>query len=174
MQKRILNDELSQITECVTDIRHPKMREGGWVANFVPPAVTCKRRLLDFELTFKPLLTNRKVRETRISKRRHSKCKLLHNHRIPKEYEYSNTNQSARISTITCATTVKLVFSGPVLNGHPLLSGQLQKSRKFLLLTTLNVTSIKRSPLLSGRGHLLQSPSEGISIVFTCIKRSLH
>ena len=76
---------------------------GGWVANFVPPAVTCKRRLLDFELTFKPLLTNRKVRETRKSKRRHSKCKLLHNHRIPKEYEYSNTNQSARISIITCA-----------------------------------------------------------------------
>ena len=36
------------------------------------------------------------------------------------------------------------------------------------------MTSIKRSPLLSGRGHLLQSPSEGISIVFTCIKRSLH
>ena len=36
------------------------------------------------------------------------------------------------------------------------------------------MTSIKRSPLLSGRGHLLQSPSEGVSIVFTCIKRSLH
>ena len=71
-------------------------------------------------------------------------------------------------------TTVKPVLSGPVLNGHPLLSGQLQKSRKFLLLTTLNVTSIKRSPLLNGRGHLLQSPSVGISIVFTCIKRSLH
>ena len=70
--------------------------------------------------------------------------------------------------------TVKPVLSGPVLNGHPLLSGQLQKSRKFLLLTTLNVTSIKRSPLLSGHGQLLQSPSEGISIVFTCIKRSLH
>ena len=71
-------------------------------------------------------------------------------------------------------TTVKPVLSGPVLNGHPLLSGQLQKSRKFLLLNTLNVASIKRSPLLSGRGHLLQSPSEGISIVLTCIKRSLH
>ena len=36
------------------------------------------------------------------------------------------------------------------------------------------MTSIKRSPLLSGCGQLLQSPSEGISIVFTCIKRSLH
>ena len=42
-------------------------------ANFVPPAVTCKRRFLDFELTFKPLLTNRKVRETQTSKRRDSK-----------------------------------------------------------------------------------------------------
>ena len=64
--------------------------------------------------------------------------------------------------------TVKPVLSGPVLNG------QLQKSRKFLVLTTLNVTPIKRSPLLSDRGHLLQSPSEaGISIVFTCMKRSL-
>ena len=31
------------------------------------------------------------------------------------------------------------------------------------------MTSFKRSPLLSGRGHLLQSPSDGISIVFTCI-----
>ena len=61
--------------------------------------------------------------------------------------------------------TVKPVLSGPVLNGHPLLSGQLQKSRTFLPFTTLNVTSIKRSPLLSGRGHLLQSPSEGISVV---------
>ena len=70
--------------------------------------------------------------------------------------------------------TVKPVLSGPVLNGHPLLSGQLQKSRKFLLFPTINVTSIKRSPLLSGRGHLLQSPSEVISIVFNCIKRSLH
>ena len=56
-------------------------------------------------------------------------------------------------------STVKPVLSGPVLNGHPLLSGQLQKSGKFLLLTTLNVTSIKRSPLLSGRGSLLQSPA---------------
>ena len=43
-----------------------------------------------------------------------------------------------------------------VLNGHPLLSGQLKKSQKFLLLITLNVTSIKRSPLLSGRGHRLR------------------
>ena len=35
--------------------------------------------------------------------------------------------------------TVKPVLSGPVLNG------QLQKSRKFILIITLNVTSIKRS-----------------------------
>ena len=43
-----------------------------------------------------------------------------------------------------------------------------------LNIITQNVTSIKRSPLLSGRGHLLQGPSEGISIVFICIKRTLH
>ena len=42
----------------------------------------------------------------------------------------------------------------------------MSKSRKLSPLITLNVTSIKRSPLLSGRGHLLQSPKEGISIVF--------
>ena len=77
-------------------------------------------------------------------------------------------------SKCTCIFMSKPVLSSTVLNGHPLLSGQLQKSLKFLLLTTLNVTSIKRSPLLSGRSHLLQSPSKGISIVFTCIKRSLH
>ena len=81
-------------------------------------------------------------------------------------------------NTVNRLFTVKPVLSGPLINGHPLLSGELQKSGKFLLLTTLNVTSIKRSPLLSGRGHLLQSPSEGISIVillyFYCIKRSHH
>ena len=41
----------------------------------------------------------------------------------------------------------------PVLSGYPLLSGHLSKSRKSLPLVTVNLTSIKRSPLLSGRGH---------------------
>ena len=47
----------------------------------------------------------------------------------------------------------KPVLSGPVLSGHPLLSGHLSKSRKSLPLFTVNLTSIKWSPLLSGRGH---------------------
>ena len=56
--------------------------------------------------------------------------------------------------------TVEPVLSGPVLSGHPLLSGQLSKSRKLLPLITVILTSIKRSPLLSGRGHPLLSPDE--------------
>ena len=50
--------------------------------------------------------------------------------------------------------TVKPVLSGPVLNGHPLLSAQLSKFQKFILLITLNVTFIKQSPLLSSRDVL--------------------
>ena len=42
---------------------------------------------------------------------------------------------------------------------HPLLSVQLQKSRNFLLLTTLNVTSIKRSLLLSGAVTFYKVPA---------------
>ena len=57
-------------------------------------------------------------------------------------------------------STVEPVLSGPVLSGHPLLSGQLSKSRKLLPLITVILTSIKRSPLLSGRGHPLLSPDE--------------
>ena len=45
------------------------------------------------------------------------------------------------------ACTVKPVLSGPLLSGH------LSKSRKSLPLFTVNVTSIKRSALLGGRGH---------------------
>ena len=57
-------------------------------------------------------------------------------------------------------TTVEPVLSGPVLSGHPLLSGQLSKSRKLLPLITVILTSIKRSLVLSGRGHPLLSPDE--------------
>ena len=56
--------------------------------------------------------------------------------------------------------TVEPVLSGPVLSSHPLLSGQLSKSRKLLPLITVILTSIKRSPLLSGRGHPLLSPDK--------------
>ena len=41
----------------------------------------------------------------------------------------------------------------PVLSGHPLVSGHLSKSWKSLPLFTVNLTSIKLSPLLSGRSH---------------------
>ena len=58
--------------------------------------------------------------------------------------------------------TVEPVLSGTVLSGHPLLSGQLSKSRKLctLLIIIVNFTSIKWSPLLSGCGHPLLSPNE--------------
>ena len=68
---------------------------------------------------------------------------------------------------------VEPVLSGTVLSGHPLLSGQLSKSRKLLPLITVILTCIKRSPLLSGRGHPKVSLNELISIVLTCFKRSL-
>ena len=57
-------------------------------------------------------------------------------------------------------TTVEPVLSGPVLSRHPPLGGQLSKSRKLLSLITVILTSIKRSPLLSSRGHPLLSPDE--------------
>ena len=41
----------------------------------------------------------------------------------------------------------------PVLSGPPLLSGHLSKSRKSLSLFTVNLTSVERSPVLSGCGH---------------------
>ena len=63
--------------------------------------------------------------------------------------------------------TVEPVLSGPVLSGHPLLSGQLSKSRKLLPLITVNLTSIKRSrsPFAKSR--------RAVSIVLTCIRRLL-
>ena len=63
--------------------------------------------------------------------------------------------------------TVEPVLSGPVISGHPLLSGQLSKSRKLLPLITVILTSIKRSrsPFAKSR--------RAVSIVLTCIKRPL-
>ena len=54
--------------------------------------------------------------------------------------------------------TVKPLLSGPLLGGHPLLNGHLSNSQKAFSLFTVNVTSTKRSPLLSGRGHHLEFP----------------
>ena len=42
----------------------------------------------------------------------------------------------------------------PVLSGQPLLCGRWPKSPNLFPLFTLNETFIKRTPLLSGRGHL--------------------
>ena len=61
--------------------------------------------------------------------------------------------------------TVEPALSGPVVSGHPLLSGQLSKSRKLLPLITVTLTSIKRSPFAKSR--------RAVSIVLTCIKRPL-
>ena len=50
--------------------------------------------------------------------------------------------------------TTKLTKVKPVLGGHPLLSGQQPKSPNFFPLFFLNETFMKRTPLLSGCGHL--------------------
>ena len=42
----------------------------------------------------------------------------------------------------------------PVSSGHPLFSGQSPKSQDLFPLLALNESFIKRTPLLSGRGHL--------------------
>ena len=68
--------------------------------------------------------------------------------------------------------TVEPVLRGTVLSGHPLLSGQLSKFRKLCPLIIVILTSIKRSPLLSGRGPFTKS-QRAVSIVLTCFKRSL-
>ena len=64
------------------------------------------------------------------------------------------------MQTTEYRNTVEPVLSGTVLSGHPLLSGQLLKSRKLCLLIIVILSSIKRSPLLSGRGHPLLSLNE--------------
>ena len=45
-----------------------------------------------------------------------------------------------------------------LLSGHPLLSGQLLKSRKYFQYNTVNKTPFERPPLLSSRGHLFVVP----------------
>ena len=76
-----------------------------------------------------------------------------------RKYTFLKTSYSI-LKLKAIRNTVEPVLSGPVLSGHPLLSGQLSKSRKLLPLITVILTSIKRSPLLSGRGHPLLSPDE--------------
>jgi len=50
--------------------------------------------------------------------------------------------------------TVEPVYNGPILNGHPLLSGQFSKSLFFLHTNAVFVTSIRQSPLLAGKATL--------------------
>ena len=67
--------------------------------------------------------------------------------------------------------TVELVYNGPVLSGHPLLSGQSFKSRLFAHTNAVFVTCIGRPPLLSGRGHPVAVLCLSFFDIFTCIKR---
>jgi len=47
--------------------------------------------------------------------------------------------------------TVEPIYNGPVLSGHPLLSGQFSKSRSVTHTNTVFVTCIRQPTLLSGR-----------------------
>ena len=66
---------------------------------------------------------------------------------------------------------VEPVYNGPVLSGHPLLSGQGSKSRLFPHTNAVFVTCIRRPPLLSGCGHLVAVLCLSFFVIFTCIKR---
>jgi len=69
----------------------------------------------------------------------------------------------------------------PLLSGHPPFSGHFPKSRFICQLTAVFDTSIQRSPLLSGRGHLFAvtsvlfmfflPPLSGQLIIFLSIDR---
>ena len=67
--------------------------------------------------------------------------------------------------------TVEPVYNGPVLSGHPLLSGQFLKSQFFAHTNAVFVTCIRRPPLLSGRGHPVAVPCLSFFVIFTCIRR---
>ena len=67
--------------------------------------------------------------------------------------------------------TVEPVYNGPVLSGHPLLSGQFLKSRFFAHTNAVFGTCIRRPPLLSGRSHPVAVPCLSFFVIFTCIKR---
>ena len=67
--------------------------------------------------------------------------------------------------------TVEPVYNGPVLSGHPLLSGQFSKSRFFAHTNAIFVTCVRRPPLLSGCGHPVAVLCLSFFVIFTCIKR---
>ena len=86
-----------------------------------------------------------------------------------KDTESNVTNNDA--TPVTTVTTVEPVYNGPVLSGHPLLSGQFLKSRFFARTNAVFVTCITRPPLLSGHGHPVAVPCLSFFVIFTCIKR---
>ena len=65
---------------------------------------------------------------------------------------------------------VKTSTVGPLLSGHPLLNGHLEKTRFFPLMFTVKFTFIMWSPLLSGRGHQIKDPN----VLFYCISPLLN
>ena len=67
--------------------------------------------------------------------------------------------------------TVEPVYNGPVLSGHPLLSGQFLKSRLFAHPNAVFVTCIRRPLLLSGHGHPVAVLCLSFFVILTCIKR---
>ena len=67
--------------------------------------------------------------------------------------------------------TVEPVYNGPVLSGHPLLSGQFSKSRFCAHTNAIFVTCIRRPPLLSGCGHPVAVLCLSFFVICTCIKR---
>jgi len=75
---------------------------------------------------------------------------------------------------VQISITVKPVLSEPVLNSHPLLSSHLSKPLKSFPLTSVTLTFIKRSPQSIYRSWSpFPRSHRAISIVLTCIKRSL-
>ena len=54
--------------------------------------------------------------------------------------------------------SVKPLLRSPLLSRHPLFSGHLSNPRNSLPILTVNLTSLKRSPRLSRRGHRLDFP----------------
>ena len=64
------------------------------------------------------------------------------------------SNSICIVAELLYNTTVE-----PPLSGHTLLNGHMSKSQKYLVYIIKDKTSIERSPLLSGRGHLRVVPS---------------
>ena len=62
----------------------------------------------------------------------------LGNARAKMSLEIAHVSLFAGYGDLEAASTVEPLLSGPLLSGHPLLSGQFSKSRKLLLLMNCN------------------------------------